>query len=74
MLTHSTIGSAEGGKRQTKPVINEMDWWRKMQGAVQDSSTMLLMLVAFTIFHFSTVQANMLNICVNTDVSEMSDR
>lgn len=38
----------------------------KMLRAIQNSSTMLLMLVAQTRIHYSTVQEDILNICVNT--------
>lgn len=64
--SHSTTGSAEGNKKHTKPVIFVMEGWRKMLRAIQNSSTVLLMLVAQTRIHYSTVQEDILNICVNT--------
>lgn len=62
---HSTTGSAEGNKKLKKPVISEMERWRKMLSAIQNSSTMPVMLVAHRRIHYSTVQEDILNICVN---------
>lgn len=43
-----------------------MERWRKMLRAIQNSSTMRLMLVAQTRIHYSAEQEDILNICVNT--------